>query len=90
VTDRWDGEPAQVLLRHVLAGEAELGRGFALVTAPDARPLLITWEDADAELEHRELDDPLLVASWGPRLSRLTLRVPPSAGEATIRMRVAG
>jgi len=89
VTDRWDGDPEQVLLRHVLAGEVELGAGFALVTAPDARPLLITWEDADAELEHRELDDPLLVASWGPRLSRLTLRLAPTAGEATIHLEVS-
>jgi hypothetical protein len=86
VTDRWDGAPEHVLLRHVLAGEVELGAGFALVSAPGAGPLRITWENADAELEHRELDDPLLVASWGPRLSRLTLRPAPTAGEATIRM----
>jgi len=88
VTDRWDGEPEPVLLRHVLAGDVELGAGFALVTAPGARPLLISWDKATAELEHRELDDPLLVASWGRQLSRLTLKLAPTAGEATIRLEV--
>jgi hypothetical protein len=88
VTDRWDGDPDQVLLRQVLAGEVELGAGFAVVTAPGARPLRISWEDAAAELEHRELDDPLLVASWGRQLSRLTLKVAPTAGEVTIRLEV--
>ncbi len=88
VTDRWAGEPEQVLLRHVLAGDVELGAGFALVSAPGARPLRITWQDADAELEHRALDDPLLVASWGSTLTRLTLHPAPTAGEAQIRLEV--
>jgi heparinase II/III-like protein len=88
VTDRWDGEPEHVLLRHVLAGEVELGEGFAVVTAPETRPLRISWEDATAELEDRELDDPLLVTSWSRRLTRLTLRVTPTSGAATVRMEV--
>jgi hypothetical protein len=64
----------------------ELGAGFALVSTPGARPLRITWQDADAELEHRALDDPLLVASWGSSLTRLTLRPATTAGEAQIRL----
>lgn len=88
VTDRWDGEPEHVLLRHVLAGEVELGEGFAVVTAPETRPLRISWEAASAELEDQELDDPLLVASWGRHLTRLTLRVTPTSGVATVRMEV--
>jgi hypothetical protein len=88
VTDRWDGDPEQVLLRHVLAGDVELGAGFALVRAPGVRPLRITWLDADPELEHRALDDPLLVASWGPSLTRLTLRPATTAGEAQIRLEI--
>ncbi|MGO4420112.1 hypothetical protein AB4Z54_15615 [Streptomyces sp. MCAF7] len=49
--------------------------------------MLITWDPkrATAELEHRDLDDPLLRESWGERLTRLTLAVAgPSAGEPFI------
>lgn len=88
VTDRWDGEPEHVLLRHILSGEVELGADHAVVTAPGTRSLRISWEDAEAELEHHELDDPLLVASWGRQLSRLTLNIAPTAGEATIHLEV--
>ncbi|MDX3231083.1 heparinase II/III domain-containing protein [Streptomyces sp. ME19-01-6] len=84
VEDHWTPHPAApVLLRHVLAGDVELGEGRAQVTA-DGHSLLITWdpERATPELEHRHLDDPLLRESWGEQLTRLTLTVAaPSAGE---------
>ncbi|MET2718183.1 heparinase II/III family protein [Streptomyces harbinensis] len=86
VTDRWSPAAGPVLLRHVLAGEVTLSGGEAIVRAPDGPALRIGWEprDARAVLEDRELTDPLLRASWGGRLTRLTLTVRDGEG-ATVR-----
>lgn len=42
-----------------------------------------------ATVERRELDDPLLVRSWGSGLTRLTLAVEGGAGELAVRIAVA-
>jgi hypothetical protein len=70
--------PAEgVLLRHVLSGEVTVDgdAGTALVTTEGRRTLRLTWdpESFTARLDHRVLDDPQLVASWGGTLTRLTL-----------------
>lgn len=68
-----DGPGAR--LRHVLAGDVELGDGEAIVSRGGSRILRLSWDPLVAvpELEWRELDDPLLRAAWGERLARLTL-----------------
>ncbi|MEU5609194.1 heparinase II/III family protein [Streptomyces sparsogenes] len=98
VEDRWTPAPDApaparrahpVLLRHVLSGDVELAEGRARVTA-EGLALSITWNPAraTAHLEHRPLDDPLLRASWGDRLARLTLTLTAPCAEEpfTVRM----
>ena len=69
-----------VLLRYVLAGEAdesEADRGRLLLRADGGRALLLSWDPAllHPRVEHRVLDDPQLTACWGTSLSRLTLEL---------------
>ncbi|GAA2362127.1 heparinase II/III domain-containing protein [Streptomyces cuspidosporus] len=98
VEDRWTPAPGApgparpahpVLLRHVLSGDVELAEGRARVTA-EGCALSITWNPAraTAHLDHRPLDDPLLRASWGDRLARLTLTLTAPCAEEpfTVRM----
>ncbi|MEV6831993.1 heparinase II/III family protein [Amycolatopsis sp. NPDC051102] len=75
-----------VRLRHVLAGDVELGDGEAFVGLAGRRVLRLSWDPrgTDAELERRELTDPLLRAAWGEHLSRLTLLV--REGPARVRL----
>jgi hypothetical protein len=82
-----------VLLRHVLAGEVTLddAAGTALVTAEGGRALRLGWDPGllTARLDHRDLDDPQLRASWGDRLARLTLAPrDPEDGSTGLRARV--
>jgi hypothetical protein len=81
--------PGPVRLRHVLAGEAELGDGHALVRHRGVA-LRLSWDArlAEAELEDRHLTDPLLRKAWGDRLSRLTLVVT-REGPFRVRMECA-
>ncbi|WP_410573909.1 heparinase [Amycolatopsis sp. cmx-4-61] len=81
-----DDSVRPVRLRHVFAGEVELRAGEAFVSRAGRRVLRLSWDarSATAELERRPLDDPLLRASWGTHLSRLTLVV--SAGPARVRL----
>ncbi|MDQ7803000.1 heparinase II/III family protein [Amycolatopsis sp. A133] len=74
-----------VRLRHVLAGDVELGEGEAFVSLGGRRVLRLSWDPrhTTAELEQRPLDDPLLRAAWGEHLSRLTLVV--HGGPARVR-----
>ncbi|ASO22027.1 hypothetical protein FHR81_004965 [Actinoalloteichus hoggarensis] len=76
IDDSWESAAgAPVLLRHVLAGTVELASGRAIVTPASGRALLVSWDPTllVAEVERRPLDDPLLRASWGAQLTRLTL-----------------
>ncbi|MEU4525203.1 heparinase II/III family protein [Amycolatopsis sp. NPDC024027] len=84
VTD--DESVRPVRLRHVLAGDVELGEGEAFASLGGRRVLRLSWDarHTTAELERRPLDDPLLRASWGEQLSRLTLLV----GEGPARVRL--
>ncbi|WP_240796566.1 heparinase II/III family protein [Streptomyces sp. RFCAC02] len=90
VGDRWTGAGRTVRLRHILAGEVGLAAAHATVRPPDGRALRITWDPAaaTAALDHRELDDPLLRASWGERLTRLTLTARPAVTALDVRMEV--
>ncbi|MCX5157869.1 heparinase II/III-family protein [Streptomyces sp. NBC_00264] len=89
VEDRWEGCGESVALHHVLAGLVELGQGRATVTAPDGSGLVMCWNprDAAASVVRKELDDPLLTASWGVHLTRITLTVrsPGAQGRLTVR-----
>ncbi len=75
-----------VRLRHVLAGDVELGEGEAFVCLGGRRVLRLSWDPraTTADLERRPLADPLLRASWGAHLSRLTLLV--REGPARVRL----
>ncbi|MGW3966121.1 heparinase [Amycolatopsis sp. NPDC005003] len=80
-----DDSVRPVRLRHVLAGEVELGDGEAVV-ARDGVRVRLSWDarHTTPELERRPLDDPLLRASWGDHLTRLTLLV--REGPARVRL----
>ncbi|GHG43125.1 MULTISPECIES: heparinase II/III family protein [Amycolatopsis] len=81
-----DDSVRPVRLRHVLAGDVELGEGEAFVSRGGRRGLRLSWDSraTTAEFERRPLDDPLLRASWGPHLGRLTLLV--REGPARVRL----
>ncbi|MFE6667237.1 heparinase [Streptomyces sp. NPDC057697] len=89
VEERWEGCAREVALHHVLAGEVEHGEGWATVTSPGGNGLVMRWDPraAVASVVRRELDDPVLRASWGDRLTRLTLTVrsPAAQGRLTVR-----
>ncbi|MFE6891192.1 heparinase [Streptomyces sp. NPDC057694] len=94
VEDRWRGGPPRGALHHVLAGHVEHGDGWATVTCPDGgRGLEMRWDPdaADAVVEPRKLDDPLLTRSWGDVLTRLTLiaRTSGTQGGLCVRWLVA-
>lgn len=79
VDDAWDLEPAvtgaATSVRYLLAGDVELARGTAVVRPLDgATPVRLTWPaDVPATVHDRPLDDPMLTAVWGERLTRLDL-----------------
>ncbi len=81
-----DDSVRPVRLRHVLAGDVELGAGEAFVSLEDRRVLRLSWDprNTTAELERQPLADPLLRASWGTHLNRLTLLV--REGPARVRL----
>jgi hypothetical protein len=83
ITDAWDlegqahdDEPA-TSVHLVVAGEVSLQKGAAVVTPLNgATPVRIGWpETVAAGRTVRELDDPMLTAVWGERLTRLELTV---------------
>mgnify|MGYP000359719898 CR=1 FL=1 len=79
VDDTWDlrAGSAPTTVRFLLAGDVELGPGCAVVRPLDGgAPVALTWPaELDASLVDRPLDDPLLTAVWGDRLTRLDLDV---------------
>ncbi|WP_425955483.1 heparinase II/III domain-containing protein [Xylanimonas sp. McL0601] len=77
--DAWDGpgdEPPTVV-RLLVAGEVSLHHGGAVVVPLDgATPVRLSWPaDLPASRTVRELDDPMLSAVWGERLTRVELDV---------------
>jgi hypothetical protein len=75
-----------MLLRHVLTGTVELTDGAAIVMLDESRRLRMTWTaEADVSHERQEITDPLLRASWGESLTRLTLRAAAATGSLTVR-----
>ena len=86
VVDSWSAARDVVLLRHVLAGNVELAERAAIITLDCGRRLRMTWNaQAEVSLERQEITDPLLRASWGGELTRLTLRVAATTGSVTTR-----
>ncbi|TXK42496.1 heparinase II/III family protein [Nonomuraea sp. C10] len=97
IEDAWrftgDGEPSA--LRFLLAGEVRQdGPGEVEVRPPGGgRAAVLTWdpERAAGSLTVRELDDPMLTAVWGDRLTRLELALPGTAeGSVLVRVGVRG
>jgi hypothetical protein len=86
IVDSWTEARDVVLFRHVLAGTVELSEGAAVIALDGSRRLRMTWDTkiADAFLERQKIIDPLLRASWGESLSRLTLRAAAAAGSLTV------
>ncbi|MEU4422889.1 heparinase II/III family protein, partial [Actinoplanes sp. NPDC024001] len=81
VRDAWLLDPADdpdpTVLHLLLAGAVTAGAGRAEVVALDGAGVLgLRWNPAQpARLRVRELDDPLLRAVWGDRLTRLDIDV---------------
>ncbi|OYO10738.1 hypothetical protein CGZ94_17330 [Enemella evansiae] len=103
VTDRWElPRPDEVgrgvipmELHYLLWGTPTLGAGRVDLRCEHGSPdVVLVWEPGpQARLETWILDDPLLQASWGRALHRLTLSFPPRGGqcergEATMTIRL--
>lgn len=76
IDDAWDavGLDGETSVRLLIAGEVVIEGDSALVTPlEDATPVRVRWSAAAARLVQRELDDPMLSAVWGERLTRLDL-----------------
>lgn len=92
LTDEWDLDPdpqaPPTILRLLLAGDVELRDDHVTVRALDgAGTLLVSWSLATGQtaVETREIDDPLLRAVWGERLTRLAIGVDDTAaGSMTV------
>jgi len=87
VHDAWDagGLDGETSVRLLIAGEIQIDGDSALVTPLDgARPVRVRWNPAvPARLVERDLDDPMLSAVWGPRLTRLDL-IPADVHELSV------
>ncbi|MGI5270169.1 hypothetical protein ACQEUU_13535 [Nonomuraea sp. CA-218870] len=97
IEDAWRftgaGEPS--VLRYLLAGEVRRDRPGEVEVRPPGggRAAVLTWDPglAAGSLTVRELDDPMLAAVWGERLTRLELAVPgTAAGSVLVRVGVRG
>lgn len=95
IEDRWQLDPtgelaknADVVLHHVIAGDIlEHRPGRLLVRALSGALAEMRWgtELGAGSLERRRIEDPLLAASWGEGVHRLTLTADGS-GTATITL----
>ncbi|MDG4797093.1 heparinase II/III family protein [Micromonospora sp. WMMD1082] len=82
ITDAWqldpDAAPASTRLHLLVAGDVQLGPGRATIAALDgAGHLAVSWRPASApgSSTARVLDDPMLAAVWGERLTRIAIDV---------------
>jgi Heparinase II/III-like protein len=79
VVDRWRLTEDGAHRIHLIAGGEVTPAGDAVEVAADGRRIRIAADDGSApvppSLEVWELDDPELVAVWGPRLTRLVFEV---------------
>ncbi|GAA2978704.1 hypothetical protein JOD63_003048 [Microbacterium terrae] len=77
VADSWSAAADGTEVRMLLAGSVELAPGSARVVPLDgATPVLVRWpDDVTARITPVDLDDPMLTAVWGARLTRLDLDV---------------
>lgn len=57
--------------------------------APGSRDVFIEHDAESAELEVREVVDPVIAHSWGDRITRLRLRPSPHANSMSVRFRAA-
>ncbi|WP_157975613.1 heparinase II/III family protein [Brachybacterium sp. YJGR34] len=80
IEDRWQLAPGSasdaVRSHHVLSGEVlEHAAGSLRIRALSGALAQLTWDPSlgTGELERREVDDPLLRASWGESVHRLVL-----------------
>lgn len=102
IEDRWELDPrvaadgGAVRAHHVLAGDVlEHVPGRLCLRALSGTLAQLEWDPAvgEGELERREVEDPLLQASWGDVVHRLTLAPPTAAdgsGAFTLRLSAAG
>lgn len=102
IGDVWELEPRQshtpdegaspVLIHQVIAGEpVEHETGRLLVRTLSGALAELRWDPGlGAGTLHREgIDDPLLMASWGPAVHRLSLEGP-ACGSATLTVTAVG
>lgn len=84
VRDSWrlnptaDHPTGRSRVQLIVAGTVSLGAGRAEITAPEgAGTVCVVWNPADAPCATtvRDLDDPMLSAVWGDRLTRLEIDV---------------
>jgi hypothetical protein len=89
VVDAWDLPPGAVStsIQLIIAGEVSCSPGRAVVQAlDDAGVLELTWDPATAPVvTERLLDDPVLTAVWGARLTRLSIPVGGRTGRLELR-----
>lgn len=95
IEDSWEPGSAgtEVELRHVIAGDILAHQAGALqVRALSGAVAEIVWDPrlGAGTLERREVEDPLLAASWGAAVHRLRLRLRGTgSGAATVAVRQA-
>ncbi len=91
LTDEWELDPdpgaGPTVVRLLLAGDVRLEGGRVVVRAlGDAGTLVVSWSPGHGQVavETREIDDPLLRAVWGQRLTRLAIGVDGDAGSIAV------
>jgi Heparinase II/III-like protein. len=92
ISDAWRLNPVEnaqpTCIQLILAGDVAVHGTRVVVRHQDAASgLVIEWHDRNVQtsLEEWPLDDPLLIASWGGRLTRLALIAPQAdRGELTV------
>jgi hypothetical protein len=83
IADDWEGSATQ---HFIIAGTPTIQGPHDLVieTLSGGRARL-TWNEGTGHLEQRPVNDPLLEATWGPTIHRLTIACPTTSFHLTIR-----
>jgi hypothetical protein len=83
IADEWEGSATQ---HFIIAGTPTLQgpRDLVIETLSGGRAHL-TWNEGTAHLEQRPVNDPLLEATWGPTIHRLTIPCPTTSFRLTLR-----